>query len=184
MPAAAAAAVPRNEPPGPRRRSCAYPGPAGYPGCAGRPGYPCWAGPPGIGDPVFHAGDMPCDGPCVPRPAAPRARSRAVAPARAVAHAAEEAAAVAARGSAELAFELLDAGIGALERLVLHQRGLHQRIDGVGRLAQAVPDRALGVRIALGILQRGKAVEQLGDELAFLLGSWPSPPPSDDGGVM
>ena len=68
---------------------------------------------------------------------------------------------------AELAFQLLDAGIGALERLVLHQRGLHQRIDGVGRLAQPVADRALGLRIALGILQRGEAVEQLGDELAF-----------------
>jgi len=31
--------------------------------------------------------------------------------------------------------------VGVLERLVLHQRGLHQRIYGVGSLAQALHDR-------------------------------------------
>ena len=38
-------------------------------------------------------------------------------------------------------FQFLDAHVGALQRLVLHQRRLHQRIDRVGRVAQALHDR-------------------------------------------
>ena len=67
-------------------------------------------------------------------------------------------------------FELADAGLGALEHLVLHQHGLDQRIGGVGRALKAVVDRLLGPRIARGVLQRDKAVEQLVDEIAFLWG--------------
>src|SRR5262247_2060947 len=76
MPAAAAAAVPRNEPPCPIGGPPGYPccGPPGYP-CCGPPGYPC-CGPPypccdgspcraccatPASAPVFQAGDMPCD---------------------------------------------------------------------------------------------------------------------------
>ena len=62
----------------------------------------------------------------------------------------------------------LDAVIRRLERLVLHQHGLHQRIDSVRRAAHAFADHRLGVRIARVRLQRGQALEQLGDELAFL----------------
>ena len=38
-------------------------------------------------------------------------------------------------------FQFLDAHVGALQRFVLHQRGLHQRIDRIGRVAQALHDR-------------------------------------------
>src|SRR5215510_11419968 len=68
------------------------------------------------------------------------------------------------------AFELADARVGALERFVLHQHGLHQRIGRIGGLAQAVPDQPFGIGIALGVLERGKPVEQLDDEIAFLWG--------------
>src|SRR5262249_946773 len=66
------------------------------------------------------------------------------------------------------AFELQDARVGALQGLVLYQRGLHQRVDGVRRLPQAIGDGALGVGIARGVLELGKAAEQFVDELAFL----------------
>ena len=72
-------------------------------------------------------------------------------------------------------------GIGALERLVLHQCGLHQRIDGVGGLPQAVPDQTLRLGVARGILQGGEAVEQVGDEFAFLWGHWSFLPPVTTG---
>ena len=96
----------------------------------------------------------------------------ALAPAeQALAHAAEKAG-VARRvfGAAGTVFKLADARVRALERFVLHQHGLHQRVGRVGSLPQAVPDQALGVRIALGILQRRQAVEQIDDEIAFLWG--------------
>src|SRR5215475_7130210 len=59
---------------------------------------------------------------------------------------------------------------GSFERFVLHQHGLDQRIGGVGGLPQAIPDQAFGLGIALGVLQRGQAVEQFDDEIAFLWG--------------
>src|SRR6516162_4275244 len=75
------------------------------------------------------------------------------------------------------ALELTDAGVSPFEGFVLHQNGLDQRIGGVGGLPQAIPDQALGLGIALGVLQRGQAVEQFDDEIAFLWGHW-SPPSS------
>jgi hypothetical protein len=138
---------------------------------------PCPAGI--AGAPVRQAGDMPgapsdrgTDGTEPPRP------SRR--PEQTFADAAEEAA-VTRCIAGRLAFEFPDAGVGALERFVLHQHGLHQRIGSVGGLPQAVPDQAFGVRIALGVFQRGQAVEQLDDEIAFLWGHWPSPWSRDDG---
>ena len=52
-------------------------------------------------------------------------------------------------------FQFLDAHVGALQRFVLHQRRLHQRIDRIGRVAQALHDRvdiASGSRLALSSL--------------------------------
>src|SRR4029077_17123139 len=96
-----------------------------------------------------------------------------------VAYAAEKTV-VTRRIGGRFAFELSDSGVSALERFVLHQYGLHQRIGSVGGLPQAVPDQAFGVRIALGVFQRGQAVEQFDDEIAFLWGHWPSPCSRDD----
>jgi hypothetical protein len=64
--------------------------------------------------------------------------------------------------------ELLDVGIGAFQRLVLQQHGLHQCIDGVGRLAQAVIDGGQGIGIARCSLELPEPVEELVNELAFL----------------
>src|SRR5262249_59843714 len=66
------------------------------------------------------------------------------------------------------ALELTDAGVSPFEGFVLHQNGLDQRIGGVGGLPQAIPDQALGLGIALGVLQRGPAVQQFDDEIAVL----------------
>ena len=76
--------------------------------------------------------------------------------------------------------EFFDAGIGALECLVLDQDRLHQRINRVRRMAQPFADHPLGIGIAALALQRRKAVEQVGDHLSFLrsycsspLAGWP-----------
>src|SRR5262249_27583990 len=67
----------------------------------------------------------------------------------ALAHAFEEAALPRRlAAAAELCFELADAGLGALERLVLDQGGLHQRIGRIGGLAEAVLNQAFGLSIA------------------------------------
>ena len=65
-------------------------------------------------------------------------------------------------------FQLLDAMVGLFQRLVLHQHGLHQRISPVGSLAQPVNDQALGLRVARGFFERGEAIEQFGNQIAFL----------------
>jgi hypothetical protein len=39
-----------------------------------------------------------------------------------------------------LRLQLLDPRIGALERLILNQRRLHERVDCVGRLPQSIGD--------------------------------------------
>ena len=44
--------------------------------------------------------------------------------------------------------KLFDPGVGALERLVLDQHRLHQRIDRVGRAAEALANQPLGVGVA------------------------------------
>ena len=49
-----------------------------------------------------------------------------------VAHRIEEAAGLGLLPAAPR-FQFLDAVMGALQRLVLHQRGLHQRVDRIGR---------------------------------------------------
>ena len=65
-------------------------------------------------------------------------------------------------------FQFLDALVGALQRLVLHQCGLHQRIDRVGRTRQALRDRVLSLRVARRVLELGKALEQFVDQLTLL----------------
>jgi hypothetical protein len=62
----------------------------------------------------------------------------------------------------------LQAGIRSLERLILHQDRLHQSVSGVRSLSHSILDQAFGIRVTLGIFERGEAVEQLDDELAFL----------------
>ncbi len=64
--------------------------------------------------------------------------------------------------------EFLDVGIGALQRLVLEQHGLHQGVDGVRRFAQAISDGIGRVRIARGALELGEPVEKFINQLAFL----------------
>jgi hypothetical protein len=89
----------------------------------------------------------------------------------ALAHALKEAALprrLAAR--AKLRFELADADIGALERLVLDQRGLHQCIGRVGGSAEAILNQALGLSVAGVIFKRCQAIKQVGDLIAFLWG--------------
>src|SRR5262249_13541192 len=75
------------------------------------------------------------------------------------------------------ALKLTNTSVGPFEGFVLHQYGLDQRVDGVGGLPQAIPDKPFGLGIALGILQHGQAVEQFDDEIAFLWSHW-SPPSS------
>ena len=49
--------------------------------------------------------------------------------------------------AAELRLQFFDTRVGALERLVLDESGLHQRIGGLRRASQAVRGHALGSRI-------------------------------------
>ena len=66
---------------------------------------------------------------------------RLVLPEDRVAHRIEEAAGLTLVLLTRARFQFLDALVGALQRFVLHQRGLHQRIDRIGRVAQALHDR-------------------------------------------
>ena len=101
-------------------------------------------------------------------------RAPRLAPAeQAVAHAAEKTGFT--RDRLRPAFELADAGVRPLERFVLHQHRLHQCVRGIGRLPQSVLDHTFGLRIALGVFQRSEAIEQFGDEIAFLWGHRSSP---------
>jgi hypothetical protein len=104
----------------------------------------------------------------------------ALAPGEHVAHAVEETATAWGGLAAGGMLKFLDAGVGALERLVLDQDRLHQRINRVRRVAEPFADHALGVGIAALALQRRKAVQQVGDHLSFLrshccspLAGWP-----------
>jgi hypothetical protein len=72
------------------------------------------------------------------------------------------------RWRAKLLLVLLDAIVRGLERLVLHQHGLYQRIRGVRGAAKSLADHRFGIGIARVVLQCGKPAEQFGHELAFL----------------
>ena len=74
------------------------------------------------------------------------------------------------RGRLRTAFQLTNSGVCLLEGFILNQHSLYQRIEGVGGLPQTISNQAFGLRIALGIFQRGEAVEQLDDKFAFLWG--------------
>ncbi len=87
-----------------------------------------------------------------------------------VAHRIQETAGLLVLFAAERRLHLLDAVVGALERLVLHQRGLHQRIDAVRCLAQAMHDRRHRLGITRRIFQFCEPVEKIVDQLAFLRG--------------
>ena len=66
--------------------------------------------------------------------------------------------------------QFLDTAVGALERFVLEQHGLYQRVNGIGRVAQALRDRSGGVGIARRALHPGEPVEKIVNQLAFLRG--------------
>jgi hypothetical protein len=68
----------------------------------------------------------------------------------------------------DLRLQLLDAGIGALERLVHHERRLHQRIDCMRRPSQTIHDQALGIRVAGRIFQFGQTIEQFFHQFLLL----------------
>ena len=84
--------------------------------------------------------------------------------------------------------QLLDAGVGALERLLLEKHRLHQRIDGVRCTREPFAHRTLGIGIALLALERREAVEQVGDHLSFLRSHvpllWPGGPARSDMGSL
>src|SRR5262249_13158342 len=55
--------------------------------------------------------------------------------------------------------ELADACIRASERLILHQRRLHERVDRVRRARRSVEDSTLGFRVAWRVFKLGEPVE-------------------------
>jgi hypothetical protein len=67
-----------------------------------------------------------------------------------------------------LALQLLDAVMGLLQRLVLHQHGLNQRINRVWRDPQALGDCSRRVRIARRAFHLGQPVKKVINQLAFL----------------
>src|SRR6185312_2940318 len=84
-----------------------------------------------------------------------------------VAHGIEEAAGLGLLRHMRL-FQLLDAGSGALQRLVLHQNRLYQGIDRIGRLVQTILNGGSRISIAWRALHLGKPVEKIVNQLAFL----------------
>src|SRR5262245_28869654 len=65
-------------------------------------------------------------------------------------------------------FELADIRVGLLERFVLDEDALHQRVDGVRRLREPLADGLLGLRVARLVFESGEPLEQISDELALL----------------
>ena len=62
--------------------------------------------------------------------------------------------------------------VGALERLVLHQNRLHQRVNRVGRAPQALRDRGGSVRIARRALHAWRAGRKDRQPIGVLAASW------------
>ena len=90
----------------------------------------------------------------------PHGRHGAAASRERLAHAAEEAPRTRRHWLiAELCLKVVDVRIRALERLVLDERGLDQRVDGVGGSLETLLDGAISIRIALRIFERREAIE-------------------------
>jgi hypothetical protein len=62
--------------------------------------------------------------------------------------------------AADLRLQLLNARVGALERLIHDQCRLHQRVDCMRRPSQAIRDHALGSWVAGAIFQFAQTIEQ------------------------
>jgi hypothetical protein len=92
---------------------------------------------------------------------------RLILPEYRVSHRIEESAGLILFGRAA-GLQFLNAAVGALQGLVLHQHGLHQRVDGVGRRAQTLRDRRGGAEIAWRTLHLREPVEKIVNQLAFL----------------
>src|SRR4029077_79823 len=99
-----------------------------------------------------------------------RPRAARIPEAERVAHAVEKAALPLLRlfAAAKFRLQFLDAGIGALERLVLQKRRLHQGVKRVRRALRALCDQPLGRGIARHALKLGQTIEQVFYELGFL----------------
>jgi hypothetical protein len=82
-----------------------------------------------------------------------------------------------------LSLELADARVRLLQRFVLHQRGLHQRVERVRRALQSFVDRAHRVGVARRAFQRRQTIEQLVQQLEFL-GCHPVPPVPERSALM
>ena len=63
----------------------------------------------------------------------------------------------------------------ALERLILNQRRLHERVDCVRRLSQSIRDQALCTGVAGITFQLGQTMEQFVHEFLLLRGHCGSP---------
>jgi hypothetical protein len=72
-------------------------------------------------------------------------------------------------------FQLANARVSAPECFILHQRRLHEGVGRVWSLAQSILDQTFRLGIALGVFKSSKAIEQLGDEPAFLRGHGSAP---------
>jgi hypothetical protein len=70
--------------------------------------------------------------------------------------------------AAELRLQFFDTRVSALERLVLDEGCLHQRVRGLRRASQAVSDHALGSRVTGATLQFGQAIEQFFHQFLLL----------------
>ena len=71
---------------------------------------------------------------------------------------------------AHLLLQLLDAGIGLLQRVLLHQHRLHQHVGRIAQAGHLLVDQRLGLAVLLGQSEAAHAIEQAGDELAFFGG--------------
>jgi len=100
--------------------------------------------------------------------------ARRAGPEQRIAHGIQEAAGLGLLGRVPR-LQLLDACMSALQRFVLQQHGLHQRIDGIGCLALTLRDGVSRIGIAWRTLYAGKPVKKLVNQLAFL-GCHGSPP--------
>ena len=70
---------------------------------------------------------------------------------------------------ARLAFQFGDPGARLLQRLLLHQGGLHEEVRRGGLACDVARDQALGLGVARLVFILLQTAEQIGDQIAFLL---------------
>src|SRR5262249_26353797 len=133
---------------------------------------------------TWRTGRLTCSSPRAPyaarsHPTCPHGRNggpRLLAPGDRAADGVEKAAA-AFGGRRNGAFELFNSGVGTLEEFVLHQHRLDQRVDRIGRAAEPLANQPFRIGVTPLPFQRGKAIEQVRNELLFLRSHGCSPLP-------